>query len=99
MGYGIRAMTLLKKYYKQEIFDLNNEEVEEKEEPPMEIQSVTDVDILEETIAPRTSLPPLLLKLSQRKPENLNYIGVCFGLTEQLLKFWKKSGFVPTYIK
>lgn len=48
---------------------------------------------------PRSSLPPLLLKLSERHPEHLDYIGVSFGVTEQLLKFWKRSNFVPTYLR
>jgi len=50
-------------------------------------------------IEPRNNLPPLLLKLSERPPERLDYIGVSFGLTGPLLKFWKKSGFIPLYIR
>lgn len=55
--------------------------------------------LLEETIVPRKSLPPLLLKLSERPPERLDYLGVSFGLTEQLFKFWKRSDFVPVYLR
>ncbi|GAB6021233.1 N-acetyltransferase 10 [Chamberlinius hualienensis] len=44
-------------------------------------------------------LPPLLLKLSQRPAERLDYIGVSYGLTPDLLKFWKKTGFVPVYLR
>lgn len=51
------------------------------------------------TIEPRNNLPPLLLKLSERPPERLDYIGVSFGLTGPLLKFWKKAGFIPLYIR
>jgi len=50
-------------------------------------------------IEPRNNLPPLLLKLSERPPERLDYIGVSFGLTGPLLKFWKKAGFIPLYIR
>lgn len=50
-------------------------------------------------VEPRSSLPPLLLKLSERPPEHLDYIGVSFGVTEQLLKFWKRANFVPTYLR
>jgi N-acetyltransferase 10 len=42
-------------------------------------------------------MPPLLQRLSERKPENLDYLGVSFGLTKDLLRFWKKMGFVPLY--
>lgn len=45
-----------------------------------------DVDLLAERIKPRKNLPPLLLKLSERKPEKLDYLGVSFGLTAGLLK-------------
>ena len=42
-------------------------------------------------------MPPLLQRLSERKPEQLDYLGVSFGLTKELLRFWKRSGFVPLY--
>ncbi|XP_047369805.1 RNA cytidine acetyltransferase isoform X2 [Vespa velutina] len=98
MGYGTRALELLKQYYEMNIFDINEIEIEKQQ---TEIDSVQDeeVGLLEETIEPRASLPPLLLKLSERKAENLDYIGVSFGITEQLLKFWKRSSFVPVYIR
>jgi len=31
-------------------------------------------------------MPPLLLRLSERKPETLDYLGVSYGLTPQLLR-------------
>lgn len=48
---------------------------------------------------PRKSLPPLLLKLSERPAERLDYLGVSFGITAPLLKFWKRAGFVPVYLR
>lgn len=97
MGYGLRAIQLLKEYYELKIPSLEEEQDRAKEE----IENVDDseLSLLEESIEPRKSLPPLLLKLSERTPERLDYIGVSFGLTEQLLKFWKKSGFVPAYLR
>ena len=52
-----------------------------------------------DTIAVRSAdrMPPLLQRLSERKPEQLDYLGVSFGLTKELLRFWKRSGFVPLY--
>ncbi len=50
-------------------------------------------------LKPRKNLPPLLCKLTERAPERLDYIGVSFGLTAQLLKFWKTNGFIPVYIR
>jgi N-acetyltransferase 10 len=51
------------------------------------------------TLAPRKNLSPLLLKLSERKPERLHYLGVSFGVTEQLFKFWKNAGYIPVYLR
>ncbi|KAM0725527.1 RNA cytidine acetyltransferase [Formica fusca] len=98
MGYGSRALQLLKQYYEMKIPNINESIAQE---PVMEIKNVSDeaVNLLEESIEPRSSLPPLLLKLSERHPEHLDYIGVSFGVTEQLLKFWKRSNFVPTYLR
>lgn len=42
-------------------------------------------------------MPPLLQRLSERKPETLDYLGVSFGLTKDLLRFWKKMSFMPLY--
>jgi N-acetyltransferase 10 len=57
------------------------------------------LDLLEEQIAPRKNLPPLLLKLNERRAEKLSYLGVSFGLTSDLLRFWKKLGFLPVYLR
>ncbi|XP_060086378.1 RNA cytidine acetyltransferase-like [Ylistrum balloti] len=97
MGYGTRALTLLEKYYEGNIPNLS-ETVNDTE---TEISTVgeEDVNLLEERIKPRKNLPPLLLKLSERKPERLDYLGVSFGLTADLLKFWKKSKFTPVYLR
>ncbi|KAG8283704.1 N-acetyltransferase 10 [Homalodisca vitripennis] len=96
MGYGTRALALLKDYYELRVTSLD-----ERERPAEHIESVAvdDVGLLEETIEPRKSLPPLLLKLSERPPEKLDYLGVSYGLTAPLLKFWKKAGFVPVYLR
>ncbi|XP_021914457.1 LOW QUALITY PROTEIN: RNA cytidine acetyltransferase-like [Zootermopsis nevadensis] len=96
MGYGSRALSLLKQYY-----ELKIPSVEEDQMPQEHIESVTDqnVGLLEERIEPRKSLPPLLLKLSERPPEHLQYLEVSFGLTATLLKFWKRVEFVPVYLR
>ena len=56
------------------------------------------VSLLEENIRPRTDLPPLLVHLHERKPEKLHYVGVSFGLTQDLFRFWRKHKFGPFYI-
>lgn len=44
-------------------------------------------------------MPPLLHRLAELQPEQLNYLGVSYGLTPTLFKFWKRSGYVPMYIR
>ncbi|KAK9272602.1 hypothetical protein L1049_002976 [Liquidambar formosana] len=56
------------------------------------------VSLLEENIKPRTDLPHLLVHLRERRPEKLHYIGVSFGLTLDLFRFWRKHKFAPFYI-
>ncbi|KAG7204791.1 hypothetical protein KM043_005198 [Ampulex compressa] len=98
MGYGSRALELLKQYFEMKLVNINEAPLDE---PPSKISTIKneEVNLLEENIEPRTSLPPLLLKLSERHPESLDYIGVSFGITEQLLKFWKHAGFAPVYLR
>ncbi|XP_042309853.1 RNA cytidine acetyltransferase [Sceloporus undulatus] len=97
MGYGSRALHLLQMYYEGK-FPCLEEKVTQK---PREITTVSSeaVSLLEEAVVPRKNLPPLLLKLSERQAENLDYLGVSYGLTPRLLKFWKRAGFVPVYLR
>ena len=98
MGYGSRALELLQQYYEMKVPNIMEQSVLETDK---EIETIPeeDVGLLEEQIGPRKNLPPLLLKLSERKPERLDYIGVSYGLTPELLRFWKRCGFTPTYIR
>lgn len=52
-----------------------------------------------EEIAPPQHLPPLLLKLTERKAERLHWIGTSFGFTPQLFTFWAKNKFIPVYMR
>jgi N-acetyltransferase 10 len=101
MGYGSRAINLLRQYYQFCIPSLETDDIELECSQIIQTSQVQDseVDLLEETIEPKSSLPPLLLKLSERRPENLDYLGVSFGVTESLLKFWKRAEFVPVYLR
>ena len=98
MGYGSKALQLLQRYYEMKVPNLMEEE-ETKVDEQIEAITEEDVGLLEEHIGPRKNLPPLLLKLSERKPENLDYLGVSYGLTQELLRFWKRCGFTPTYLR
>uniref|UniRef100_A0A4X2PLF2 RNA cytidine acetyltransferase n=2 Tax=Xenopus tropicalis TaxID=8364 RepID=A0A4X2PLF2_XENTR len=97
MGYGSRALRLVQMYYEGQ-FPCLEENATNK---PQEITSVSSeaVSLLEESLTPRKNLPPLLLRLSERPAEKLDYLGVSYGLTPKLLKFWKRAGFVPVYLR
>uniref|UniRef100_A0A3P8W251 RNA cytidine acetyltransferase n=1 Tax=Cynoglossus semilaevis TaxID=244447 RepID=A0A3P8W251_CYNSE len=97
MGYGSRALQLLQMYYEGKFPTMD----ESANASHKEITSVSSeaVSLLEEVITPRKELPPLLLKLSERRAERLDYLGVSYGLTTQLLKFWRKAGYTPVYLR
>jgi N-acetyltransferase 10 len=44
-------------------------------------------------------MPPLFSKLSERRPDNLDYVGVSYGLTQPLHRFWKRASFAPVYLR
>ncbi|XP_029437929.1 RNA cytidine acetyltransferase isoform X2 [Rhinatrema bivittatum] len=97
MGYGSRALQLLQMYYEGKFPCLEEKGIQK----PKEITTISSeaVSLLEEAVTPRKDLPPLLLKLSERPAEKLDYLGVSYGLTPKLLKFWKRAGLVPVYLR
>ncbi|CAL2029115.1 unnamed protein product [Caenorhabditis brenneri] len=101
MGYGSRAVQLIEQYYLGLATSLDEEEktVTSNKSLIKQVKDGHTVELLEERIEPRADLPPLLQRLDERKPERLDYLGVSFGLTVPLLKFWKRGEFVPVYIR
>eukprot|EP00468_Gymnochlora_sp_CCMP2014_P008140 CAMPEP_0167758110 /NCGR_PEP_ID=MMETSP0110_2-20121227/10289_1 /TAXON_ID=629695 /ORGANISM="Gymnochlora sp., Strain CCMP2014" /LENGTH=448 /DNA_ID=CAMNT_0007644355 /DNA_START=541 /DNA_END=1886 /DNA_ORIENTATION=- len=102
MGYASRAMELLTAYYSGDIISLdedvktyNNTGTDKKED----IKTTDENKLLSEKLAPRTGLKPMLIKLSERPPEPIHYLGVSYGLTLSLMSFWQKNGFTPVYIR
>lgn len=55
--------------------------------------------LLEEKMAPRRALPPLLVALQDRPAERLHYLGVSCGLTPELHGFWSKAAYRPVYLR
>uniref|UniRef100_A0A1I7UY44 RNA cytidine acetyltransferase n=1 Tax=Caenorhabditis tropicalis TaxID=1561998 RepID=A0A1I7UY44_9PELO len=101
MGYGSRAVQLIEQYYLGLTTSLDEEDkvVLSSKSSIKQVKDGHTVELLEERIEPRADLPPLLQRLDERKPEKLDYLGVSFGLTVPLLKFWKRSEYVPVYIR
>ncbi|KAF6755010.1 GNAT acetyltransferase 2-domain-containing protein [Ephemerocybe angulata] len=103
MGYGGRAVQCLNSYFSGEYVSVDEDGVPEEGEKGlgagMEVDQ--DVDLLTEkrTVRAAKEMPPLLQRLSERKPEHLDYLGVSYGLTPQLLRFWKRQKFVPLYVR
>lgn len=102
MGYGLRALELLQDYYEGKFTDvLENTTIEELNA----LVRVTDAELkkarLLDDIKLRDAklLPPLLMKLSEKAPYYLHYLGVSYGLTPALHKFWKRAGYVPVYLR
>lgn len=102
MGYGARAMQALTQFYQGELSNLD-ELPESNPEHTFSAREPTEAEgnLLTEAIAIRDPkrMPPLLQRLSERRPEPLDYLGVSYGLTPQLLRFWKRAGYVPLYLR
>jgi N-acetyltransferase 10 len=62
-------------------------------------EEIDTSNLLSEVLAPRKSLPPLLTSLQDRAPEPLHYLGVSYGLTQELFNFWSKARFTPLYLR
>lgn len=103
MGYGARAMDQLERFFKGEFTPLR--EGVELFKPDFEIAPrVTDDDLeggLHEELTTRDlrKMPPLLMRLSEMQPDVLDYLGVSYGLTQPLFKFWKRQQFLPVYLR
>ncbi|KAG5652226.1 hypothetical protein H0H81_005768 [Sphagnurus paluster] len=100
MGYGSRALQALNSFYSGEYFNLDESARMEPEYPDVAVVDA-DTDLLTDkpTVRAPTAMPPLLQRLTERKPESLDYLGVSYGLTPQLLRFWKRAGYVPLYVR
>ncbi|GAB2282952.1 hypothetical protein Dimus_017486 [Dionaea muscipula] len=100
LGYGSMAVELLSKYYEGQFSSISEMEVEDVvEKSPVRLSEAAEkVSLLEENIMPRKNLPPLLVHLRDRRPEKLHYLGVSFGLTLDLFRFWRKHKFTPFYV-
>ncbi|XP_043690354.1 RNA cytidine acetyltransferase 1 [Telopea speciosissima] len=100
LGYGSTAVELLTRYYEGQFTPISENDAESVVDKfhVRVTEAAEKVSLLEENIKPRVNLPPLLVHLRERQPEKLHYIGVSFGLTMDLFRFWRKHKFAPFYI-
>lgn len=102
MGYGSRALELLNDFYQGKANDLNESNSPDDDSlPRVEDYEFENVDIKTDQVKVRDprKMPPLLTKLSEKRAQRLDYLGVSYGLTPSLHKFWKRAGFVPLYMR
>lgn len=102
-GYGSKALELLINYYEGKFTNLSEDEDQVMND---RVSRATDAELsnstlLDDKIAVRdvSKMPPLFTSLAQRRPDKLDYIGVSYGLTKELQKFWKRSSFAPVYLR
>ncbi|KAL0234112.1 hypothetical protein PCE1_001150 [Barthelona sp. PCE] len=82
-GYGSRALSLYQEFYNRQLMDEGK------------------IAAFSEAVEKRRSkkkLLPLLLPCDSIEPMRLHWLGVSYGLTQHLLKFWKKHGYEPFYV-
>ncbi|TFK62642.1 DUF699-domain-containing protein [Pluteus cervinus] len=100
MGYGSRALEALNTFYSGESVNVDEHQPQEEYYPDPALINPNDTLLTEvPTVRPVTGMPPLLQRLTERKPEQLDYLGVSYGLTSQLLRFWKRAGYIPLYLR
>jgi len=87
MGYGSQALKALNSFYSGEYFNLNEASPPEPLYPDAAaIDKSSNLLTDNPSVRSVTAMPPLLQRLTERKPEALDYLGVSYGLTPQLLR-------------
>ena len=103
MGYGSKALELLVNYYEGRFANISEDEQMGTGDKAVRATDaeLSTVNLLEEDITDRDpkKTPPLFTKLWEKKPERLDYVGVSYGLTLPLHKFWKRASFSPVYLR
>ncbi|PRT54363.1 RNA cytidine acetyltransferase [Wickerhamiella sorbophila] len=106
MGYGARALELLQDFFEGKFTNLDDTKTQlyhhdYEVSPRVNDKELTNVSLLTDVVKSRDpkTMPPLLMRLNEVQPERLQYLGVSFGLTNQLFRFWKRGGYAPVYLR
>lgn len=102
MGYGSKALELLIAFYEGKFADLSEKTQDTAEETIKRVidAELTNASLLDDDIKVRNinDMPALFTRLSERRPDHLDYVGVSYGLTQPLHRFWKRGSFSPVCI-
>ncbi|WFC97046.1 N-acetyltransferase 10 [Malassezia brasiliensis] len=96
MGYGSRALALLEQFYSGALCDADALAARQARDAGASAARPSGGEV---AVRDASQLPPLLERLSERAPEQLEWLGVSYGLTPSLFRFWKHAGFVPLYMR
>ncbi|XP_055946140.1 RNA cytidine acetyltransferase-like [Argiope bruennichi] len=96
-GYGLLALKLLQDFYEGKFY-LNEPSTLIMDPVVYNDEEMMVDDVLEEKLESQASLPALFPPLNKIKPDILDYMGVSYGLSEELLRFWKKAQFMPVHL-
>ncbi|KAN0065073.1 N-acetyltransferase 10 [Thecaphora frezii] len=105
MGYGTRALQALEAFYKGQLLDADavRDDLDAGETFVMardkRVNKEAGLQGDEIAVRDAAKMPALLQRLSERRPEPLDWLGVSYGLTPVLFKFWKRSGYVPLWVR
>lgn len=104
-GYGTHAIQQLTAYFEGKLGEFQSPTdgaAGPTSAPPAGAPSPPDgaaAVLRSERIRPREALPPLLVAMADRPAECLHWLGVSFGLTQQLFEFWTRAGYAPLYVR
>ena len=102
MGYGSRAIDLLADYFSGKFGSVVGEVGEGnigKDYKGKNELNTDGIDLVQEEVKPKETLPPLLITLKERPAERLHWLGTSFGMTSQLLNFWSRKQFRVCYVR
>ncbi|KAJ1752604.1 N-acetyltransferase 10 [Coemansia sp. RSA 1821] len=112
MGYGSRALEQLRLFYEGKFCSLSEDAPPEGQRSTLAdadeqgLQRITDrelerANLHQDSVGIRdaANLPALFLRLSEKRAARLHWLGVSYGLTANLHKFWRRAGYAPVYMR